>query len=89
MMSAVQKKDMFLNTRWIEDNRAISVVLILLFIGCYTLVYRFIKDFLSFSRTVSKLTGIFCDSTLPPYFRAALYKAFGTMYKVKFHEAVV
>jgi phosphatidylserine decarboxylase len=80
---------MFINTRWIEDNRALSTALILLFIGCYKLVDRFVRDFLSFSRFVSKLTGLFCDSNLPPYFRAALYKAFGTMYKVKFHEAVV
>ena len=88
-MKAVEKKDMFINTRWVQDNRAISVVLILLFIGCYTLSYRLIKDFFSVSRTVSKLTGIFCNTTLPPYFRAALYKAFGTMYNVKFHEARV
>lgn len=88
-MNIVRKKDMFINTRWIEDNRAISVVLIILFIGCYTLSYRLIKDFFSISRFVSKLTGLFCDSPLPPYFRAALYKAFGMMYKVKFEEARV
>lgn len=48
-----------------------------------------VKDSLSLSRMVSKLTGIFCETPLPPYFRAALYKAFGTVYKVKFHEASI
>ena len=43
----------------------------------------------SWTRNISKVTGFLTTMPLPPYLRVGMYKAFGSVYGVKFDEAKV
>ena len=72
-----------IGTRWLMTGT----------LSCYALYFFVIarhndnmKYKFSISRKISQLTGILTSITLPPYFRAAVYSAFGSIYGVNFDE---
>ena len=74
----------FLNFRYLIGLSMLS------YAGYYLRVARIQDQYqFSFSRLISRATGVVTSMPLPPYLRVYIYKGFGSLYGVNFDEIKV